>query len=108
MESAAMNKRTRILLFLVFISIIIVAAVVTIQETNKPDFPESFGMLTIEQRLGKQEAANLINRLHGKGIAPDHNEVVFYTSQSGVATMYLSVYSKPDNARSAEEQMARM
>ncbi len=103
-----MNKRTRLLLFFAFVIIIIVASVVTIQETNRPTFPESFGLLTIEHRLGKQEAADLINRLHGKGIAPEHNEVVFYSSQSGTATLYLSVYSKPNDARNAEERMAQL
>ncbi len=103
-----MKKQTLFWLFLIFAISIVAVVAMMLEDSGKNILPETFGELKIARRLSEGEAANMINHLHGKGVTPEHNEVIFYEASSGTATLYASVYRNANEAWDAEARMARL
>lgn len=57
-----------------------------------PVLPESLGKLRLVRMLTGQEAAAIVDRMHGRAVAPRVTAVGFYASTLGRATVYHSVY----------------
>lgn len=59
------------------------------------------------QEMRGDEATQLIDRLHGKGVSPEENHIAFYADAENGAVLYLSRYSDELEASSEEQKMAR-
>lgn len=58
------------------------------------------------QHLSGAQAKQMINHLHGKGVAPQENHVAFFGDGRYKATLYVSRYSDESEANSMEKGMA--
>jgi hypothetical protein len=60
----------------------------------------------LARRLEGEEARAIVNRLHGKGVAPLRSLIGFYGDDAGsAAIVYVSVYSEPGEASGVAARM---
>jgi hypothetical protein len=69
------------------------------------DLPPALGPLALREVIRGGEAQSLVNKMHGKGVAPKENAVGTYRSQDGSADVYVSFY---DDVRIPILQFERM
>jgi hypothetical protein len=60
----------------------------------------------LSRSLEGEEARAIVNRMHGKGVAPVRSLIGFYGDDAGsAAVLYVSVYSEPEEASGAVTKM---
>lgn len=73
--------------------------------TDPTGLPETLGSLRLQEWIGGEEARELINQIHHKGVSPGEDFVGQYVGEEGTATLYFSVF---ENASEAAVMMERM
>ena len=58
--------------------------------------------------ISGKEASRIINRMHRGDVATNFDYIAEYRSEAGSATYYLSIYTHPEQAVKAMEDMARI
>lgn len=61
--------------------------------------PDSFFGLSLTEKLSGKDAAEFVNRLHFGNVAAKSNEIGFYESNIGRATIYVSFYANSEAAK---------
>lgn len=69
------------------------------------ELPPSLGSLQLRQTYTGNEAGELINQMHGKGVTPKSNAIGLYSGAGGSATLYLSVYNEEREAVKVRNKM---
>lgn len=64
--------------------------------------------MTMVQKISGDEAKKQIDKLHGKSVTPDENNILFYKGENGEATLYISFYSDLENAYFAYDRMVNL
>jgi len=67
--------------------------------------PQELGGLRLRECIGGEEARELINQLHHKGVSSGEDFVGQYVGKEGNATLYLSVFEHPADASGTMERM---
>ena len=80
--------------------VIVAVALVLLPWTTAPDFtlPTMLGSLQLTGGHSREEAREIVNRMHGKSVSPDQNLIGNYRSPEGEATLYVSLYGEPSAA----------
>jgi hypothetical protein len=73
--------------------------------TEEHQLPVSLGRMRLTQVVRGADAQSMVDRMHGKGVAPKENLVGSYGSGDSTATVFVSYY---DDARIPVLQMERM
>jgi hypothetical protein len=73
--------------------------------SSEPELPQNLGDLNLTKALEGEEAAKVIDHLHGKGVSPHSNRIGIYGGKAGNAMLYLSSYTTEIESRKALEQM---
>lgn len=67
--------------------------------------PGSLSELKLVKITSGSEAAQIVNRMHGKNVTPNDNVIGHYQGNKGEVTLYVSVYNSPSEANQAERKM---
>jgi hypothetical protein len=68
--------------------------------------PPHLGESSLARRLQGEEARAIVDRMHGKGVAPLFSQIGFYGDTAGAgALLYVSVYEHASGAAGADEKM---
>lgn len=74
--------------------------------SSKPELlPENFYGLKLDKKLAGNEAKQFVDRLHFNSVAPDKNEIGFYSSKAGSAIIYITFYENDKLSFSEYERM---
>ncbi len=73
--------------------------------SDKNPLPNALFDFTLTKKLSGSEAAEFINKLHGKTVADTRNNIAFYSGEKGNCIIYLTTYN---NSISAERYFNRM
>lgn len=82
-------------------------AFVTGCSRNEQDpLPARLGDAPLVRRVQGAEARDIVDRMHGKGVAPLYSHIGFYGDALGsAAVLYASVYERATEATGADEKM---
>lgn len=86
--------------------IVLVAAVCFFPRHEGTSLPPSLGSLKRAKELRGNEATEIIDKMHGKGVTAKENVIAVYSAADGNAVVYLSVYGSEKEATEARERMA--
>ena len=67
--------------------------------------PSSIDGYQLNKKLIGQQARQFVDRLHGKQVAQQENEIGFYRNGDRKITLYLTYYTQPENAQKDWQQM---
>lgn len=70
--------------------------------------PARMGTLELVSRISGEEARSMIDRLHGRGVAPVISTIGIYTGERAKATLYASEYNAASDADEAEARMREL
>ncbi len=82
-----MNKRIIYLAFLLFS-----AALISCSSDPKL-FPSEIAGIQLKRKISGEEAKEFVNKLHINSVTSEENEIAFYESNKGNATIYITFYS---------------
>jgi len=74
-------------------------------QNNTQYLPASIDGYQLNKKLVGQEARQFVDRLHGKQVAPQENEIGFYHNGDKEITLYLTYYAQPENAQKDWQRM---
>jgi hypothetical protein len=98
-----MNKKSYLILLLI-------SCIVLVRCGNRDDsnthFPKALGGLSLSEIVQDEEAAKIINKMHGKKLGVQNNFVVHYGSRFLKNTLYVSVYESAEKAKTDLMTMA--
>lgn len=87
------------------LSIVIFISIVLGCSSDRNLLPEEFFGLKLQKKLTGIEAKNFVDELHFQEVAPDKNEIGFYSSIAGSAVIYITYYSVDKTAQIEYERM---
>lgn len=70
-------------------------------------FPDKFFGLELTKRLSGKEAEKVVNKLHIDKVAGERNEIGFYKSDKGKATIYVTYYDDVVKPKKEELKMTK-
>ena len=94
--------RTR---WLMVFGVMCVVALIVVLWRDEPRLPSSIATVELKRSLKGAEASAIIDRLHGKGVAPQSNLIGMYVGKTGGAVVYMSVYASDTEANNALRKM---
>ena len=82
-----------------------VALLVITCSGDRPVLPETIAGLRLQEHLTGDAARRFVDRLHGRSVTPEDNEIGVYAGQAGRATVYVTRYADARQAESAGRRM---
>lgn len=94
-----MDKRIIYLAFLIF------SAVLFGCSSDPELFPNEIVGIQLKRKISGEEAKQFVNKLHINSVTSEKNEIAFYESNKGNATIYITFYS---NELDASQNFTKM
>ena len=79
---------------------------ITIWRQVRSPLPARVGDLILISEAQGESAREIVDRMHGKGVSPQHSNVGIYQSQAARADIYLSTYANTSEAQNVYQVMA--
>lgn len=73
---------------------------------DQVEIPKAIGLLNLVEEMDRDKAREVIDRLHGKGVAPTESRIGTYKNEEESATLYVSAFSNETEAKQVRAEMA--
>jgi len=77
---------------------LIIAIILFACSTQTDPLPQEFYGLKIAKKLIGKDTKDYVDRLHFNEVAPDENEIGFYSGDLGTAVIYITYYNNSESA----------
>lgn len=90
---------------IIYLTVLIFSALVIGCSSDPELFPNEISGIQLKRKISGDEAKQFVNKLHISSVTSEKNEIAFYESTKGNATIYVTFYS---NELDANQNFTKM
>lgn len=90
---------------IIYLTVLIFSALVIGCSSDPELFPNEISGIQLKRKISGDEAKQFVNKLHISSVTSEKNEIAFYESNKGNATIYVTFYS---NELDANQNFTKM
>jgi hypothetical protein len=90
---------------IIYLTVLIFSALVIGCSSDPELFPNEISGIQLKRKISGDEAKQFVNKLHISSVTSEKNEITFYESNKGNATIYVTFYS---NELDANQNFTKM